>query len=93
MIQYFSSPKTACFKGRPRTTLPGTLDKDIKLAHKQQKENSPLQLLPKQLKTAEDIMEIEKLASNRSLWRSIVANMYVLEPPKPMLRPRRHGKQ
>jgi hypothetical protein len=93
MMQYFSSTNTDCFIGRPRTTLPGILDKDISLAQKQQKANSPLQLLPKQLKTAEDFQEIEKLARNRSLWRSIVANMYVLEPPKPILRPRRHAKQ
>ena len=91
--QYFTNTNTECFKGRPRTTLPGLLDKDIKQAHAQQKANSPLNLLPTQLKGPSDYLELERLANDRSTWRSIVANMDVFEPPKPMVRPRRHANQ
>ena len=79
-----------CFKGRPRTILPILLNKDIELAHKQH--NPLLNKLPNQLKNEENIEELEKLANDRSNWRSIVANMYVLEPPKPIISPRRHAK-
>lgn len=93
-MAYYQDTESERFAGRPRTTLPGLLDKDIDLAHKQNKSDSPLQLLPKQLlKQLDDLLELETLASDRKEWRSIVANMYVLEPPKPMPRPRRHAKQ
>ena len=90
-IQYFSDYTTTCFRGRPRTTLPITLNKDIEIAHKQ--ENQVLSLLPCQVKKKEHIEELEKLANNRKIWQSIVANMYVFEPPKPKPRPHRHAKQ
>ena len=69
--QYFTNTNTECFKGRPRTTLPGLLDKDIKQAHAQQKANSPLNLLPTQLKGPSDYLEleIERLPNDPSTWR------------------------
>ena len=54
--------------GRPRTTLPIMLNKDIEYI---------LNLLPCQLKKEKDIQKLEKLENDRKFWQSIVADMCV----------------
>ena len=92
MTQYFNPSSSECYLGRPRTTLPGILNKDLELASVQTNK-SPLRLLPTKLKTSIDLEKLREIAIDRGKWRSIVANMYVLEPPQPKLRPHRHAKQ
>ena len=92
MTQYFNPPSSECYLGRPRTTLSGILNKDLELASLQT-DRPPLRLLPIKLKTSSDLEKLREIAIDRRKWRSIFANMYVLEPPQPKLRPHRHAKQ
>ena len=84
MIYYFSNRKDG-FTGRPRTTLPIIIDKDLKAMAKQTSthHNQNELDIPKQLTDLSDMEKLETLANSRQKWKSIVTNMQVLELPKP----------
>ena len=93
MTKHYFDPREKSFLGRPRTTLPILLDKDLKTAKAQPHHNYEQLNLPKQLQTLSELEQLEILANERSLWQTIVANMQVPPPPKQTkmtLRPRRN---
>ena len=68
ITKHYFDPRKKSFFVKPRTTLPILLDKDLKTANA---------LIPKQLQTLSDLDQLEILANERSLWKTIVANMQV----------------
>ena len=100
-IHYFDNVvKGSTFVGRPRTTLPLLIDKDLKLVVAQP-DLSNYQLdspIPNQFKTIADLRCLETLASDRARWMRIVlcvANMQDPKPKEPIIRiqPLRRTKQ
>ena len=95
IIHYFDESKNS-YAGRPRTTLPTILNKDLELAAQTQQH---MQEIPNQLKGLKDLRALETLANDLRKWKSIVANMQVLALPKPeppklrSLRTRKNEKQ
>ena len=79
MNQYFEPGKK--FRGRPTTTLPTTLDKDIQLindllppesiANDHTYSTTTQQTSCRQLKSKQDLTGIRNLAQNRKLWQEI----------------------
>ena len=97
MLHYFDKTSSS-FLGRPRTTLPLVIDKDLKLAAKQPPNTMGQFELPNQLKTINDLRRLEALASDRKEWMNLVScvtYMQVPEPPAPITRtrPRRNEQQ
>ena len=82
MLHYFVERKSN-FLGRPRTTLPTVISKDLELAAKQSAFQQTEHKLPKQLRDLRDLKAMETLANDRQKWKLIVANIQVLSRPKP----------
>jgi hypothetical protein len=93
ILEYFFSS----YLGRPRHTLPLTINNDLKLAAAQPRDITSQFNLPSQLKTITELRSLEKLANDRDQWIQLVicvTNMQVPEPPKPIKpRTRRNAKQ
>jgi hypothetical protein len=96
MLHYFDKT-TSSYLGRPRHTLPLTINNDLKLAAAQPRDITSQFNLPLQLKTITELRSLEKLANDRDQWIQLVkcvTNMQVPEPPKPIKpRTRRNAKQ
>ena len=96
MLHYFDTT-TSSYLGRPRHTLPLTINNDLKLAAAQPQDITSQFNLPSQLKTITELRSLEKLANDRDQWIQLVkcvTNMQVPEPPKPIKpRTRRNAKQ
>ena len=67
MKYYFKVPeKTKKYPGIPRTTLPTSIDEDIKQAVKK---NHPTVLHVKQFISTKDIEDLRMLAQGRDVWK------------------------
>jgi hypothetical protein len=99
MLHYFDpTAANSSFLGRPRQTLPLTINNDLKLAAAQPTDIMGQFNLPHQLKNINDLRRLETLADDRQQWKQLVqyvTYMQVTEPPKPIIRlqPRRNVKQ
>jgi hypothetical protein len=82
MLHYFDEQKSS-FAGRPITTLPTVISKDIELAAAQSHSEQAQLQTPKQLRELKDLRALEALANDRQKWRAILRNMQVLALPKP----------
>jgi hypothetical protein len=90
MKRYFD-PRINIYRGRPRTTIQTVLDNDLKAGAANLQADFPLLDIPNRLHTITDLEQLERIASIRPNWKSIVAYMQVSPPSKPKrLRPRRH---
>lgn len=82
VINHYFDPREKSFRGRPRTTLPILLDKDLEVAEARTHHIHEKLGLPKLQPIIEDLKHLEQLTENRSKLHSIVANMLVFPPPK-----------
>lgn len=89
-MKHYFDPSTNSYRGRPRTTLQVVLEKDLEVGANIRADH-PLLGIPEQLRSREDLEQLERTAQTRPDWRRIVAYMQVPPPPKPRkLMPRRH---
>ena len=76
MNHYFKVSKESKFRGRPRTTLPETLNDDIKFTNAQNEMFSRKYNIV-ELKTIEDLVKLKNIASERESWLNLVQEIYV----------------
>lgn len=84
-IRYFE-PTSKGFVGRPRTTLPILLNKDLKEINPQTLERLNI---PEKLNNFEDLWRLEQAARDRTLWQHLVAVMQSSQIPRSNERARR----
>ena len=83
MIYYFRDEQSAnSFVGRPRTTLPIAIDKDlqnIKTAAKNPgRKKNTIKSLPKRLDSISALQTLETMARGRKLWMTMIEDAYAL---------------
>ena len=79
MVNYFRVFKKGNgFRGAPRTTIATTISNDLKVIASNINTSTTTQL-PTQLKTIDDLKQLENLAHNRRTWKEIMRDMQVLE--------------
>ena len=91
-VHYFDTCNKS--RGRPITTMPTIINKDLEEAAARPHENYDQLGLPKKMSNIHDLRQLETIANSRSKWKSIVENMHVPPPAKQIKqRPRRYEKQ
>lgn len=81
MTEYFRKGQSNKYRGRPPTSLPTILNKDIKTYQQYVKKNptvtnkSNSALLPSNLKTGKDLNKIRDIAQDRKQWRKITSQI------------------
>ena len=77
MTEYFRKGQNNKYRGRPPTSLPTILNKDITTYQQYVKKNPTVTnktnstLLPSNLKTGKDLNKIRDIAQDREQWRKI----------------------
>ena len=83
MIYYFRDEQSAnSFVGRPRTTLPIEIDKDLQniktVAKKPGRKKNTIKSLPKRLDSISALQTLETMARGRKLWMTMIEDAYAL---------------
>ena len=68
--------------GRPRTTLPVTIDKDLRAIHqaatKPGRKKNTIKILPSRLSCIDDLRTLEKAANGRKGWMKMIEDSHAL---------------